>query len=191
MAIKDFYYWLEQNLSQIFEDTEIQHEVSKRLAEIDPKLRWEVGPWKDSECFFAFSPSLNRDLLTLTEKLAANAPETQGWTFLPSKPRKNWKRRNIKTTFDGQKEEVNFDNWRYYLLSFNDGEFFDVNLIPPKDCNKPVELLEHFGDLFVQFELGEKMFMDLIDRVNIIDPSECEEETYNVEDLFDHIKSTT
>jgi len=105
------------------------------------------------------------------------------------KTKKRWSKRNVKIRTQGQITEINFDNWRYYITSFNDGEFFDVNLIPDSECSLGSEDLSYAADLFVEFELGEELYIEAIDRVNLISPSELKSETDDVEHLNEHVLS--
>jgi hypothetical protein len=184
---QNFFKWLVPNLDRLFEDKELQAEVSTQVQIIHPDLNWEVGPGINKECFFAFSPSLNKELLAYTKELCESAPQLEGWEFFAAKPKKEWKERCIQLTPNGETVEYFFDEWRYYLTSFNNGEFFDVNLIPDDKEYTDKESLEYAADLFVEFELGELMYMELIDRVNIIDPEKDNNETTEVKYLYDQL----
>ena len=181
---------MRNNLGRVFSDRSLQEAaITKKLAEIDPRLRWEVGPYDPERSFFAFSPNLNLDLLPLTEALTRVAPELPAWMFLSSKPRKRWKSQVIEIT-DANDRIVRYDinKWRYYLTSFNGGEFFDVNLIPYGCEGMPLDDLRHVASLFVEFELEERMFVEFIDRTNIILPSELKEFADKAENLHDQIQ---
>jgi hypothetical protein len=75
----------------------------------------------------------------------------------------------------------------YYLSSFSDGEFFDVNLVPCDYEDKPLDDLKHAASLFVEFELGERMFMEFVDRTNIVLPADLKEFGNKIEHLHDQL----
>ena len=102
--------------------------------------------------------------------MCQSSPKIEGWEFLAAKPRKAWNKCCVDLTFDGEIKQYLFDDWKYGLISFNDGEFFDVNLIPGGRNYDDSEALKYAADLFVEFELGELTYMELIDKVNIIEP---------------------
>ena len=180
--------WLPGNLQRLFHDESVQKTLTEKLAQVHPGVRWEVGPFKDGKSFFAFSPNLDAKLLAVTEALAKRAPEVPGWVFLPAKPRKMWMSRSIEIADSkGRLVQYSFEHWLYYLTSFNDGEFFDVNLVPCGYENLPRDELQYAGSLFVEFELGERIFMEFIDRVNIVLPSELDEFGNKIEHLHDQI----
>lgn len=189
MNIKEFFNWLSKNLPNIYSDKKVQKELSVRLAALNTEIRWEIGPSENTENFLAFSPNLNEELLDFTKMLVEKAPSITGWEFLPAKPRKRWKRRNIRIDCDGKLKEFNFDDCKYFLTSFNDGEFFDVNLVPNFDQKINLSDVGYVGGLFVEFELGEELYLNLVDRVNIIQESELNAETNPVVDLYEHIMS--
>ena len=152
MTKDKLYEWFKVNLMKIFESESVQQEIDKIIDAIHPDLQWEVGPTKDGGTFFAFSPNCDSELVELAEELAGNAPNIAGWEFLSAKPRKLWKKRKIEARFNDQTQTFFFDDWQYYLTGFNDGEYFDVNLVPPKSENRSKDMLEYIGDLFVEFE---------------------------------------
>jgi hypothetical protein len=180
--------WLPGILDRLFHDETAQKMLTEKLAQVHPGIRWEVGPFQEGKSFFVFSPNLDVKLLPATETLARSAPEVPGWVFLPAKPRKMWTSRSIEIA-EGKGEVVryNFDRWLYYLTSFKDGEFFDVNLVPCGYEDKPLDDLQYAGSLFVEFELGERMFMEFVDRINIVPPSELAEFGNKIEHLHDQI----
>nr|WP_324259249.1 hypothetical protein [Cellvibrio fontiphilus] len=186
-SIKSFFDWLVPNIDRIFSDFNFQEEISKKLSVINPNIRWEAGPWESGENFFAVSPNLDVNNFSLTKLLTECAPNVVGWFFLSSKPRKRWSSRVIKIKSGNKFIEYNIDSWRYYLTSFNDGEFFDVNLIPYGHEDIPIDDLEYIGSMFVEFELGEEIYMELIDQINIVLPSNLEVSVNKPEFLYPQI----
>lgn len=186
-AMDAFYSWLVPHLDRLFEDPGLQKELSKRLSELSPDLRWEIGPDQDSGRFFAFSPNLNRDRLKVTEYLAAAAPQVPGWHFFSARPRKKWVRREIRMKGQGDKvESFPLDQWIYTLTSFQDGAFFDVNLVPIGTDASDAKL-QMLGEMLVQSELGERLFLEFIDRVNIVDSGSLAHSGDSIVHLHDHI----
>lgn len=189
MAIEIFFDWLSTNLTHIYSDKNIQSELSKQLKKLNPDILWEIGPGLNAANFFAFSPNLDEELLSFTKLLVSEAPNIPDWEFLPAKPRKRWKRRNIKINCNNKIQTFNFDNCRYTLTSFNNGEFFDVNLIPDFEQEISISDIEFASELFVEFELGEELYLKLIDKVNILSDKQNGSTGNDVEDLYDHLMS--
>ena len=182
-----FYQWLIPHLGEVFEDSAVQTELSIRLEAIYPDIRWEVGPFDDERSFFAFSPNNRVKALSLTTELAERAPSVAGWVFLSARPRKRWQSRCI--TFkesDGTQQRFEMDDWLYSLTSFNDGEFFDVNLVPLGTTANGDEL-ERAAHMLVEFELGERLFLEFVDRVNIITRGELTHAGDQISNLHDHL----
>ncbi len=187
--IQSFFEWLKENIAALATSRDIQIAMTKKIKSLHPDLHWEVGPFSKEEKFFAFSPNLDFNLLPITYMLADKAPKISGWKFLSAKPKKNWKNRVITLRANGSVKKINCDNWRYYLTSFND-EFFDVNIVPDKNLDLTAEELEYVADLFVEFELGEELYIEAIDRVNIIEVVPNPDVTNGVDVLFEHVLST-
>lgn len=154
--------WLPGVLPRIFDDPEVQEELGRRLEAIDARIRWEAGPRGEADAFLAFSPNRYPELLPVTENLAAAMPHVAGWQFLVAKPRKQWSARKVR--WSGV--EYLLDDWRYRLVMFKGGEFFDVDLFTFDD-SLDESLRSRLGMFLVLSELGERLFMQAVDGVNV------------------------
>jgi hypothetical protein len=185
--VDEFYNWLAPRLDDVFEDRALQIEIGHRLSAVSPGIQWEAGPFDNDQRFFAFSPNNRRKLLELTTELASRAPAVKGWVFLPAKPRKQWHSRRIALrSGDGTDRTFEMDDWIYSLTSFKGGEFFDVNLVPLGTVASPDEL-EQVAHMLVEFELGERLFLEFVDRVNIISQTDLEHSGNRIAQLHDHL----
>jgi hypothetical protein len=180
--MNDITNWLPGVLSNIFDDHDVQLELGRRLAHIDPRIRWEAGPYGDVDLFFAFSLNFCDDLLPVTETLAMTMPAIEGWQFLGAKPKKRWLAR--KLIFRG--DEYLFDDWRYRLVSFNSGEFFDVEFFT-FDGGIAEQACADLGTFLASSELGEKLFMRAIDRVSVSTHPRAGEATIHIDYLYQQI----
>jgi hypothetical protein len=179
--MNSFKRWLPEVLPKIFDDRDVQLELGRRLESIDPRIRWEAGP-HGQDSFLAFSPNFNNDLLPLTEELAMTMPAVQGWHFFGAKPRKRWSVRKI--LFKGV--EYFFDEWRYRLVMFKGGEFFDIDFFTFGEAIDEGDRAG-LGVFLACSELGEKLFMRAVDRVNIGVAPQPGESTISIESLFEQI----
>lgn len=186
-SIDSLFAWLVPVLDKLFNDDQIQSEFSKKLSIFSPKMRWEAGPNGENKYFLAFSPNFDAKLLPLTEAIAAAAPSVPNWTFLSAKPRKQWKSRAITMrNEEGRLTTYVLDDWRYYLVSFKNGEFFDVNLVP-NGTDASQRELERLGELLLLSEIGEKMLIEFIDRINIVRPEKLEHSANAIDFLHDQL----
>ena len=174
--------WLPGVLPLVFNDPDVQIELTARLEGIDPRIKWEAGPSGEQDAYLAFSPNFHNDLLPVTEGLANAMPKTAGWRFFGAKPRKLWTVRKI--LLNGV--EYFFENWRYRLVMFRNGEFFDVELFT---FNEEIDkgILDRLGLFLISSELGEKLFMRAVDRVNVSFRPQGDESTIGIENLYDQI----
>lgn len=173
--------WLPGVLSNIFDDRDIQVELGRRLYEIDPRIKWESGPYGD-DAYLAFSPNFHNDLLAVTEALAKAMPAIPGWRFFGAKPKKHWSVRKVH--LDGG--EYFFDEWRYRLVMFQNGKFFDIDFFT-FDASIEERIRAGLGVFLASSELGEKLFMQAIDRVNVNTTPEVGETSIHIESLYEQI----
>lgn len=178
----DFVCWLPCVLSNLAHEHDIQLEVDKRLREIDPRLRWEIGPHGEHDRFFAFSPNFYDELLPVTEALVEAMPAVEGWHFLTAKPKKYWSTREVRF----KDVEYCMDDWRYRLVAFKGGEFFDIDFFTFNDAIEE-RVREWLGVFLASSELGEKLFMRAIDRVNVSTRPGLGEKSIPVGSLYEQI----
>jgi hypothetical protein len=62
---------------------------------------------------------------------------------------------------------LDLSDWKYFLTSFNDGEFFDINFLPGKAHMSEMELSK-LGELLAASELGEEIFLSYVGRINVV-----------------------
>lgn len=169
-------------LGDIWDKAQSQSRLSEILQEVDPRLRWEAGPISDQLAYLAISPNRYPELLAITAKLVESLPPIAGWIFLDAKPRKNWTSRKVK--YHGV--EYCFDEWRYRLTMFNDGKFFDIDFF---GCEEGLseDVRDWLSVFIASSELGERLFMEAIDRVSA-SPKHAERgPTSPIGSLFDHV----
>lgn len=180
--MNDIVNWLPGVLSKIFDDRDVQLELGRRLVEIDPRVKWEAGPYGDHDAYLAFSPNFHNDLLPVTETLATTMPTIQGWHFFGAKPRKHWSER--KVLFNGV--EYFFDDWRYRLVMFKNGKFFDIDFFTFDETIEE-QARGGLGVFLASSEIGEKLFMRAIDRVNVSTRPQAGETSIHIESLYEQV----
>jgi hypothetical protein len=136
-----------------------------RLAKIQPRLRWEIGPYHDPDRTLVVSPGV-RENIPLAEAVVAAAPAVPGWHFLPVKPPKELTR--LVMDLPGvEGAEVDADNWSYRLTSYNQMEFFDIevfasNPVPIKDTD-----LELLTRRLIESMVGERLYLERFGYVTV------------------------
>jgi hypothetical protein len=185
-AASAFFDWLVPLLPRIFDDTDAQEEVSRKLTRLSAGLRWEAGPWEDGVSFFAVSPGLDVELVAVSKAVTQLAPKVPGWVFMSAKPRKRWDKTVRFASSNGVQMAVDLSTWKYYLTSFNDAEFLDVNLVPSDETYSEVEL-SWLGEMLVASELGEAIFLSYVGKVNVVQRANLTNAVDPIEHLHDHL----
>lgn len=62
-----------------------------------------------------------------------------------------------------------------------------MNLVPYGHEDRPVDERKYVASLLVEFELGERMFMEFVDRINIVPPAELQAFGNKIENLHDQL----
>jgi hypothetical protein len=190
-AITAFWTWFAQNADVLAKHLDSSDSVrlltellSPRVASLDARLRWEVGPGLRAKYGFTLSPAGRRDVLPLTDAIVAAAPHIDDWEFLSGKPPKRWDLR-----FRVAGATVDARSWQYLLVGYNDGEFYDVTLVAK---NLPTSLYgqrETVGYVLVEGLLGERVVIEKIGKVDVVDraPPDSADRLSQIGDLAGHL----
>jgi hypothetical protein len=160
------------------------------ISQIDSRVRsigsfdWEIGPWGNSLFYFAISPGLNIEKLTITRSVVDLALDCAGWQFLPSKPPKEWNGIWKMNNEMGKEIWIDCNNWKYILYQFDDGTF-DADILTDV-IEGDENTLNTAVDIALTGYLGEETFMSLIMNINIVE--EFGEENDIKPNLLKHIK---
>lgn len=119
-----------------------------------------MGPVNDELMFFAISPNLDVELLSVTKEIVSYAPACKNWTFLSSKPRKEYTPEWRMTDDRGNWMAVDTSSWSYVLYYFEDGTF-DMDLqLSAFDFSQKQKTLAL--DIVLTNILGEEDYMVLV-----------------------------
>ncbi|WP_426671589.1 hypothetical protein ACPPVU_10160 [Mucilaginibacter sp. McL0603] len=153
---------------------------------------WEIGPYKKGEYYFAISPNLDINKLEVTREFITYAPVCPGWTFLSSKPPKDWKGIWKMANENGKDIWIDSNNWRYILYKFEEDETFDMDIIVDH-IEGDINTIHMAIDIGLTGYLGEEKFITLIKHIKIISfPEEgYQNKTTLVKHIKNHIESLT
>jgi hypothetical protein len=194
--IERFWQWFVKNERMIKDCIENEHSAHRELV-IDQMnehilglgmLTWDMGLNVDDHWFLMLSPNGNPDMLKISQKTMAEAPQHMDWLFYSSRPAKNWNRQF--TVYDELHDEQNIDasNWHYLVF---DGEEDKLALILEASnvSHLNEELTETAAEQFIIHELGELTWMLHVGSVEIIPMVEPDHEELknHVSDLKEHL----
>jgi hypothetical protein len=146
-------FWLDTNLSE-------------RVKRIERRLNWEMGPYHDPDHTLVISPSV-RENIDLAQRVVAAAPALAGWHFLPAKPPKQLHR--LAMELPGvQGADVCGDEWVYRLTSYNQLEFFDIEVFTDYVGPAGDNHLELFTRRLIECLVGEVIYLEKFAAVKVI-----------------------
>jgi hypothetical protein len=142
-------------------------ELDRRIRQLSPDFRWEIGPFLDGMSFLAISPNGSRDNLLRTRAIVEAAPAIPGWRFLPAKPPKDDKRFG----FDWNGVSIDTTKWHYMLVRWENPIQYGVTWIP--------DSMTHLGDIsldalawfILDSEIGEEAAISLFEFSEIVKTS--------------------
>lgn len=193
-TVADFWEWFVKNESEVkalfsvSTNSEFVGKLSENVKVMHPALGWELGPGDKGNLFFSLSPNGNRDLLSLTHSIVEASPKLDGWMFWAAKPRKKWKRR-MEITRSNESLTVDFRNWYYSITAYQNREFFDIRFTPEFIDGLNVADYKKLGELYVESELGEEIFLDKVAEVEVDFDEAISERDTKAEYLYEHIMS--
>jgi hypothetical protein len=153
-------------------DPDLIHTLDGYISGLGP-FDWEIGPYDKSALYLAISPNLKEGLLKETKAIIGLSPACEGWSFLFSKPAKEWIGTWEMLNEAGETIVVNADRWAYVLYQFEDNTFdMDVKIDSVKGDFNTCQLAV---DIALTNVLGEEMYMDAIKNVSIENVEHLEE----------------
>lgn len=169
---------------------EVMRQLDRRVRALGAGLSWEIGPGLERENAFVLSPGGVRENLVVSDAVVGAAPvDLPAWEFHAARPPKRWDRRFQLQRGQGWLD-VDARSWRYTLVGFNRGEFFDVTLhIGTTLRDASDEERQHAAWILLDGELGERCTIERIGAVAVSDDPVDVARSGAVEHLAEHVRS--
>ncbi|MFC0776418.1 hypothetical protein [Terrimonas alba] len=167
--ILNFWSWFTKNASSLKSDNYDKTLLDKLDKTISNwGLVWEVGPGLLKENSLTISPNGDKELLNKASDIIDKAPRLDNWEFFNAKqPKENW----YLATLVDKGFEIDASNWTYVLLKYEDGKI-EILLKADSLANLDIETKELAADLILTNLLGEKLKIEKIDFIDIVDKFE-------------------
>jgi len=146
-------------------------------------LGWEIGPGISKENSLTISPNGDKELLDKTNYIIDKAPQLDSWAFYSAKQSKeNW---HLATLVDTD-FKIDASNWTYVLLKYED-EKTEILLKADSLANLDTETKELAADLILTNLLGEKLKIQKLDFIDVVEKFEDEKGITELKFLPAHI----
>ena len=182
--ILNFWSWFAKNSNSLQSDNydkTLLDKLDKTISNWD--LVWEVGPGLLKENSLTISPNGDKELLNKTSDIIDKAPQLNDWEFFNAKqPKKNWHLAILVDTGF----EIDASDWTYILLKYED-EKIEILLKADSLSNLDIETKELAADLVLTNLLGEKLKIEKIDFVYVVDKFDDEKGVTELKYLPAHI----
>jgi len=182
----EFDSWLGEDRASL-----LASELQARVGDLSPAIGWEVGPGSIARNYLAFT--LNGDIgnLAVVREVLAFAPHVTHWEFLSGRPPRPYNPQLLFRNKKGQSIEINLDEWRYVLTSFDHGTFFDITVASDTKLRLDARAKEQVLRTAVQTLVGEHEALRLFDKLKFVDTpgSDWEHSATPFRYLADHIQT--
>lgn len=164
--IQNFWSWFTKNASSLQSDNYDKALLDKLDITISNwGLVWEVGPGLLKENSLTISPNGDKELLNKTSNIIDKAPQLDNWEFFNAKqPKQNW----YLATLVDTGFEIDASDWTYVLLKYED-ERIELLLKADSLTSLDIETKELAADLILTNLLGEKLKIEKIDFIDVVD----------------------
>jgi hypothetical protein len=186
--ILNFWSWFAKKSNSLQSDNydqNILHELDKIIS--NWHLGWEIGPGLSKENSLTISPNGDKNLLDKTNGIINKAPRLDNWEFYSAKQAKeNWYlARLVDTDF-----EIDASSWTYVLLKYED-EKIEILLKADTLANLDKKTKELAADLILTNLLGEKLKIQKIDFIDVVEKFDDEKGVTELKFLPAHITDKT
>ena len=171
--ILEFWRWFSNIASSLSADLQnplLLKELDSRLAHLNSKLSWEVGPGSSEPWQLIISPNLDPELRQTAMDIIAHAPVLEGWEFYAARRPKEWDYKFCIERAGSEEEQIELDasEWGFVLLKYPDGKhevLLQANHLPELDVNERWQA----AAIVLESILGEEVLMDAIDEFELLD----------------------
>jgi len=182
--ILNFWSWFAKNSGNLQSDNydkNILNELDQIISNWG--LGWEIGPGISKENSLTISPNGDKELLDKTNYIIDKAPQLDSWAFYSAKQSKeNW---HLATLVDTD-FKIDASNWTYVLLKYED-EKTEILLKADSLANLDTETKELAADLILTNLLGEKLKIQKLDFIDVVEKFEDEKGITELRFLPAHI----
>ena len=160
--IEKLWQWFSDNEQEIrdgidSESTSERDYIVKQLNELILDLGafyWEIGPGLDKAWYLTISPNGRKDLLTISKRIMASAPNLDQWEYNFSKPANDWDRQ-FKLHDEYMTEQlVNASDWSF-VATQNENGMIEIILEADNITHLDADTAKSAADLVVLNEIGE------------------------------------
>jgi len=172
-----FWNWFQSNLKEIIllangTNRSLELDIGSHLKQIDPGLGWEIGPGRKQKYGIAVSPNGTRDLLKIVDCVVEHAPTIPDWEVVGCKPPKMWDFRIQFRNRRGQEIALDANDWKYSMISYGKGEFYDITLVAPNLPPMDIKARGYAAYAILDSILGERTVIERVGKVKLISASE-------------------
>lgn len=174
--ILEFWTWFSKiasSLSADIQNPSLLEELDSRLAHLNSKLSWEIGPGSSEPWQLIISPNLDTGLRQTAMDIISHAPVLEGWEFYPARRPKEWDYKFCieRTGREAELIELDATGWGFVLLEYPDGKhevLLQANNLPELDGDERWQA----AAIVLESILGEEVLMNTIDEFELLDQLE-------------------
>lgn len=171
-AFWDWFVEQEQTIKAFFTEEE---EVDKErlIDEMDNlvldlgRFAWRIGPEGETSYFLLISPNRNPELLKLSKRILAAAPDLRDWSFYPAKQPRPWDWKLLLHDDWLMEHEVDASGWQYVASERPGGQLeiaFEAANLDHFDAETQKEAVE----LALINLMGEEWLIRHVERVRVV-----------------------
>jgi hypothetical protein len=184
LQVAEFWKWFIKNSGDLQSnnyDGTLMRELDQIICDWD--LVWEIGPGLTKPNSLTISPNGNKKLLDKAKGIIDKAPKLDSWEFYHLKqPKENWHKANLVD----KAVDIDALDWTYVLFKYDDHKI-EIVLKADNLANLDRETKELAVDLVLTNLLGEKLKIEKIDFIDIVDAFENEKGVTQLKFLPAHL----
>ena len=174
--ISEFWKWFTSIASSLAADVQngtLLQEFDSKLAHLNSKLSWEIGPGSSEPWQLVISPNLDPDLRETAKDIVAHAPVVEGWEFYSARRPKKWDYGFRIDRAENEAEPIELDatGWSFVLLEYPDGGrevLLQADNLPKLDADERWQA----AAIVLESILGEEVLMDGINEFELVEQLE-------------------
>ncbi len=173
--IEAFWAWFEDQESTIKAFFTEEEEVDQKqlVDEMDNlildlgRFAWRIGPEGETSYFLLISPNRDPELLKLSKRIMAEAPDFSNWSFYPAKQPRPWDWKLLLHDDWLIEHEVDASKWKY-VASERPGQQLEIAFEAPNLDPFDAATQKQAVELALINLMGEEWLIRHVEKVRVV-----------------------
>jgi len=149
-------------------------------------FKWDIGEGNDKAWFLTISPNGDPELLEISKRIIAEAPENLDWEYHFAQQAKTWDYTLSVYDYNMDEQQVDVSEWKFIFKKAPNGQF-NITFYADNISHIDEDTRSILSDLVLINEVGEETKISAVSTVQIIDGETDTTGQINIQELKENL----